>query len=63
MSPFPSNTRMSKQAVGPVRNLTSLYSKYRTDHKSKRSRFGYSLLGEGNDSQGLGRRRLDIETG
>ena len=50
-----------KQVCGPLRNLTTLYSKYRGDHKSKRSRFGYSLLGEG--AEGLGRKRMDLETG
>ena len=57
------NQMGNKQACGPLRNLTSLYSKYRTDHKSKRSRFGYSLLGEGNEALRLGRKRIDIETG
>lgn len=50
-----------KQVCGPMRNLTTLYSKYRGDHRSKRSRFGYSLLGE--DAAGLGRKRMDLETG
>lgn len=50
-----------KQLCGPVRNVTSLYSKYRSDQKAKRTRFGYSLLGEG--GEGLGRRRVDLETG
>ena len=59
--PIGSPTKVPKQTCGPFRNLTSLYSKYRSDHKSKRSRFGYSLLGESNE--GLGRRRMDLETG
>jgi syntaxin 16 len=50
-----------KQTCGRFRNLSTLYSKYRGDHKSKRSRFGYSILGE--PSEGLGRKRLDLETG
>ena len=57
----PSQKLSQKQPCGPLRNITSLYSKYRSDHRSKRSRFGYSLLGEG--SEGLGRRRIDVETG
>lgn len=56
-------SRDTKQTCGPLRNLTSLYSKYRTDHKSKRSRFGYSLLGEAGEGNALGKRRLDLETG
>lgn len=50
-----------KQTCGSFRNLSALYSKYRTDHKSKRSRFGYSLLGDA--QEGVGRRRMDLETG
>lgn len=61
MSSTNTQTKTVKQQCGPFRNLSSLYTKYRSDHKSKRSRFGYSLLGEGNE--GLGRRRMDLETG
>ena len=50
-----------KQSCGPLRNLSTLYAKYRGEHKSKRSRFGYSILGE--PSEGVGRKRLDLETG
>lgn len=50
-----------KQSCGPFRNLSTLYSRYRGDHKNKRSRFGYSILGE--PAEGLGRKRLDLETG
>jgi syntaxin 16 len=50
-----------KRACGPFRNLSALYSKFRGDHKSKRSRFGYSILGDASES--LGRKRIDLETG
>jgi syntaxin 16 len=50
-----------KQACGPFRNLSNLYSRYRGDHRNKRSRFGYSILGE--PSEALGRKRMDLETG
>jgi syntaxin 16 len=59
----PLNPRYHKQALGLVRNLTSLYGKYRTDHKSKRSRFGYSLLGDDNLGSSYGKRRMDLESG
>jgi len=57
------NNRTAKQAVGASRNLTSLYGKYRSEHKSKRSRFGYSLLGDDNMGSSYGRRRMDLESG
>jgi syntaxin 16 len=57
----PPATKPLSQALGPIRSLTHLYAKFRNDHKSKRSRFGYSLLGENNE--GLGRKRVDLETG
>ena len=57
------SSKQKRQQLGPLRNLTSLYAKYRADHKSKKSRFGYSLLGEDGPGTNFSRRRLDLETG
>ena len=62
LSLSPTN-KQKRQQLGPLRNLTSLYAKYRSDHKSKRSRFGYSLLGDDGPGTSYSRRRMDVETG
>lgn len=62
LSLSPTN-KQRRQQLGPLRNLTSLYAKYRSDHKSKKSRFGYSLLGDDGPGSSYGRRRMDVETG
>ncbi len=43
--------RGGKHQDGPCRDITNLFLKYRYDHKMKRSRFGYFLLGESQDVQ------------
>ena len=62
LSLSPTN-KSKKQSAGALRNLTSLYAKYRSEHKSKKSRFGYSLLGEDGQGSSYGRRKMDLETG
>ncbi|CEM11249.1 unnamed protein product [Vitrella brassicaformis CCMP3155] len=48
---------------GPTRNITSIYIKYRSDHKNKKNRFGISLLGGGSPSHAeAGQQRLLAST-
>jgi len=57
------SSKQKRQQMGPLRNMTSLYAKYRAEHKSKKSRFGYSLLGDDGPGTNFSRRRMDLETG